>query len=101
MRKDRIINFRVPEAVYAELMALKVQSGVETLTELIKESLLARSWKLELERNREYHKEILQALDDVEKRMVKTEKVREKVGKSMDAVKAARATKTRLKQTDS
>ena len=96
MNKGRVVNFRVPEAVYAELVALKDQSGL-TLTELIKESLLARSWKLELERNRQYLSEALKALDEVEKRMRKTEKARNAVGRSMDSTKATKA----VKQTDS
>ena len=93
MNKDRIVNFRIPEAVYVELQAMKERTGAKSLTGLIVESLLAQSWSLELERNREYHRHVLKALDEVEKRMKKTDKPKEKVRKSIDSAESAKPKK--------
>jgi len=90
MNKDRIVNFRIPEAVYLELKAMQERTGAKSLTGLIVESLLAQSWSLELERNRQYHKEILKSLDEIEKRMRKTDKPKEKVKKSMESAESAK-----------
>ena len=78
MRKDRMIGVRVPAAEYDALRDLATKQGI-TLTDLVKNALVSQTWRIELERNREYHREILKTLDSIEKRMKRTEKTRRKV----------------------
>ena len=77
MRKDRLIAFRVPVSEYEALRELAKKQDI-TMTALIKDALVSQTWRVELERNREYHREILKTLDSIEKRMKRTEKTRRK-----------------------
>lgn len=70
MRKDKLISFRVPEPVFSEVNAMAERRGV-TVSQLMKDLLLSASWRIELERNRTYHLEVLKELDRVEKRVAR------------------------------
>lgn len=78
MRKDKLIAFRLPIPEYQVLRELAEKQGI-TITGLIKEALVSQTWRIEIERNREYHRTVLQSLDAVEKRMKRSEKQRRKV----------------------
>jgi hypothetical protein len=49
------------------------------MTGLIREALTSQVWRVELERNREYHRAVLGTLDEIEKRMKRSEKKRKRV----------------------
>jgi hypothetical protein len=70
MRKDKLISFRVPEPVYDEVCALAEKRGV-SVSQLMKDFIVAGSWSIELERNRTYHQQVLKELDKVEKRLAR------------------------------
>jgi predicted transcriptional regulator len=70
MRKDRAISFRVPEAVYIGVRALAEKNRV-SISQLMKDAIASASWRVELERNREYHQQVLRELDRIEKRLSK------------------------------
>ena len=78
MKKDKLIAFRVPIPEYEALRELANKQGT-TLTELIREAITSQTWRVELERNREYHRTVLGTLDAIEKRMKRSEKQRKKV----------------------
>ena len=78
MRKDKLIAFRVPIPEYEALRELAEKQGL-TLTGLIKDAITSQTWRVELERNREYHRTVLETLDSIEKRMRRSEKERKKV----------------------
>jgi predicted DNA-binding protein len=80
MRKDKLISFRVPEPVYEGLRSLADRMGI-TVSRLMKDSVSSASWRVELERNRIYHSEVLNELDRIEKRMSRSEKQRAKTMK--------------------
>jgi predicted DNA-binding protein len=68
MTKDRTLTIRIPTAELEALKAVARDTGV-TVTQYIRETLIARTWTAELKRNREYHKAVLRTLSDVEKRI--------------------------------
>jgi predicted DNA-binding protein len=76
--KDKIIAIRVPIPEYEALRELADKQGT-TLTGLIREAITSQTWRVELERNREYHRTVLGTLDEIEKRMKRSEKQRKKV----------------------
>lgn len=76
MKKDKLISFRVPESVYDGIRSLAEKQGT-SVSQLMKDTIASASWSLELERNREYHRQVLRELDRVEKRLAKM-----KAGKS-------------------
>jgi predicted DNA-binding protein len=78
VRKDKLIAFRVPIPEYEALRELAEKQGL-TLTGLIKDAITSQTWRVELERNREYHRTVLETLDSIEKRMKRSEKERKKV----------------------
>ena len=70
MKKDKLISFRVPEAVYDGIRSLAEKQGT-SVSQLMKDTIASASWSFELERNREYHRQVLRELDRVEKRLAK------------------------------
>jgi hypothetical protein len=70
MKKDKLISFRVPESVYDGICSLAKKQGT-SVSQLMKDTIASASWSLELERNREYHRQVLRELDRVEKRLAK------------------------------
>jgi predicted transcriptional regulator len=71
MRKDKAISFRVPEAVYTGIRALAEKNKV-SISQLMKDAIASASWRVELERNREYHQQVLRELDRIERRLSKS-----------------------------
>ena len=78
MVKNKIIAIRVPLPEYEALRELASKQGT-TMTGLIREALTSQVWRVELERNREYHRAVLGTLDEIEKRMKRSEKKRKRV----------------------
>lgn len=70
MKKDKLISFRVPESVYDGIRSLAERQGT-SVSQLMKDTIASASWSFELERNREYHRQVLRELDRVEKRLAK------------------------------
>lgn len=70
MKKDKLISFRVPESVYDGIRSLAEKQGT-SVSQLMKDTIASASWSFELERNREYHRQVLRELDRVEKRLAK------------------------------
>jgi hypothetical protein len=70
MKKDKLISFRVPEAVYDGIRSLAEKQGT-SVSQLMKDTIASASWSFELERNREYHRQVLRELDRVEKRLAR------------------------------
>jgi len=77
MKKDKVLAIRIPEVVHSTLSELAKEKEM-TLTELVLSSLSGLTWQIELERNVEYHKMVLQKLSEVEKIMRKTQRKRSK-----------------------
>jgi len=88
MKKDKILSLRVPEVVHSKLLQLAKEKET-TLTELVLSSLSGLTWQIELERNVEYHKAVIQKLAEVEKMMRKTQVKRSKAikGKAIPPTK--------------
>jgi len=88
MKKDKVLTIRIPEVVHSSL--LQVAKDMETtLTDLVLTSLSGLTWQIELERNIEYHKLVIQKLAEAEKIMRKTQRKRSKVitGKAIPPTK--------------
>ena len=78
MKKEALISFRVPSEVYEQVVVL-ARERKQTISAFMKDTLTASTWKIELRRNRTYHRELLKAIGDIEKRMELTEKKRRTV----------------------
>lgn len=81
MQKGRLITFRIPEVEYQELKALAKHHGT-TMTDLFRDAMFSTSWRAEYRRNVEYHREAIQALTVIKKRLMDTTAPRVKVLKS-------------------
>lgn len=94
MVKDRIITFRVPESVWEEVSILAQKQGV-SVSRLMKDFIVNGSWRVELQRNRAYHQQVLAELDKVEKRL---SRVRVKTLEKYQAQQKAKAKAGRVKK---
>ena len=77
MIKDKVLAIRIPEVVHSRLAELAREKGV-TLTDLVREALSGLTWEIELQRNIEYHKSVIQQLKEIEKTMRSTQRERSK-----------------------
>lgn len=84
MLKDKLIAFRVPEAVYDAVRSMAKKQGI-SVSQLMKDTVVAVSWKVELNRNRRYHQQVLKELDRIEERL---SKVKGKTVQSRNRVRA-------------
>jgi len=75
MKKEALISFRVPSEVYDQVVAL-ARERKQTISAFMKDTLTASTWKIELRRNRVYHRELLKSLNEIEKKMKQSEKKR-------------------------
>ena len=75
--KDKVLAIRIPEVVHSRLAELAREKGV-TLTDLVREALSGLTWEIELQRNIEYHKSVIQQLKEIEKTMRSTQRERSK-----------------------
>lgn len=88
MKKDKVLAIRIPEAVHTTLSQLAREKDT-TITDLVLSSLSGLTWQIELERNVQYHKAVIQKLAEVEKMMRKTQRARSKAvtGKAIPPTK--------------
>jgi predicted transcriptional regulator len=93
MKQDRHISVRVPEATYQAIKSL-AQSRDVSVSQMLKEAISTLSVTVELERNKEYHRQVLQALDKIEKSVTSKRAIRGKktVHDSMKSLKTASKT---------
>lgn len=73
MRKDKLISVRVPSEVYDQI-ATVARERKQTISAFVKASLTASTWRIELRRNRVYHREMLKRIGEIERTMRETEK---------------------------
>ena len=77
MKRDALISFRVPQEVYDQVAGM-ARERKQSISAFMKDALTASTWKIELRRNRAYHRELLKSISEIEKRMESTEKQRRK-----------------------
>ncbi len=73
MRKDKLISVRVPSEVYDQIVSI-ARERKQTVSSFIKASLVASTWRIELRRNRAYHREMLKRIKEVESIMCESER---------------------------
>lgn len=73
MRKDKLISVRVPSEVYDQIATVARERN-QTISAFVKASLTASTWRIELRRNRVYHREMLKRIGEIERVMRETEK---------------------------
>ncbi len=73
MRKDKLISVRVPSEVYDQIVSI-ARERKQTVSSFIKASLVASTWRIELRRNRAYHREMLKRIKEVESIMRESER---------------------------
>lgn len=68
LKKDRLISVRLPQAEYDAVLERAGQEKM-SLSEFLRLALVSASYRIELNRNRQYHKRVLNALDQIEREM--------------------------------
>jgi predicted HTH transcriptional regulator len=93
MKQEKHISFRVPEATYNAIVSLAESRGV-SVSKMLKETLASLSVTIELERNKEYHRKVLKALDEIEKKVTskRTNKAEKIITSNMKSLKTASKT---------
>lgn len=81
MKRDKLISFRVPSEVYDQIVTVAKERD-QSVSAFIKDSLTASTWRIELRRNRVYHREMLKQLKKIEDAMRETETARRKAGEN-------------------
>lgn len=68
VKKDRLISVRLPQAEYDAVLQRAEQEKM-SLSEFLRLALVSASYRIELNRNRTYHRRVLSALDEIEREM--------------------------------
>lgn len=74
MKNDKLISIRLPSEVYDQIVTIS-RERKQSMSAFIKAALVASTWRIELRRNRAYHREMLKRIKEVENMMKESERL--------------------------